>query len=482
MAFLSSAHLTIAPVALPLLSAILTLALPRFGRTLSVLGALATLAAAMALVTQAASGNDAVYLLGNWQAPFGIALLADRLSAWAVLATAWVLFGVLVFIVGGDQDRAAFTHPLFHVLWMGVNGAFLTADVFNLFVFFEVMLVGSYGLALLGAGPREAGATLRYVAINLAGSALFLIAAGLLYGVAGSLSFADLAQRLPALAPADQPLARAGAGLLAVVFLLKAAALPLSAWLPQTYGRISPVSAAAFTLLTKLGAYSLLRITSLWGPALDDGSFSNCVLLAGVGTMLLAGFGALASLSLTQVATWGVLGSSGFLLIVFNVGSLQTLAAGLMYLPASAASASALYLVADLHARGRLGNAKLWLLAAAVCAGGLPPAASFLAKIQALHGLLASSAFAWVAVALLLASLMLVIGFARAGLRAAGAVGGPAHCVERLALLWLCGGVVALTVFAAPVQRYALAAAAGLASPNAYVRAVLGARPVGVMP
>jgi len=479
---LSSPHLVIAPIALPLLSAILTLALPRFARVFSLLGALACLTVATALVVRAAGGGDAVYLLGNWQAPFGIALLADRLSAWALLATAWVLFGVLLYMVGGDQDRGAFAHPLFHVLWMGINGAFLTADVFNLFVFFEVMLVGSYGMALLGAGPREAGATLRYVAINLAGSALFLIAAGLLYGVAGSLSFADLAQRLPALAPSDQPLARAGVGLLAVVFLLKAAALPLSAWLPQTYGRISPVSAAAFTLLTKLGAYSLLRITTLWGPGLDVGFFASGVLVAGVGTMLLAAFGALASLSLAQVATWGVLGSSGFLLIAFNAQSLQALGAGLMYLPASAASASALFLVADLHARGRLGNAKLWLLAAAVCAAGLPPAASFIAKLQALQGLLASPANAWVAVALLLASLLMVMGFARVGLRVAGAAGAPASVVERLALLWLCGGVVALSVVAAPVQRYTLAAADGLASPNAYIRAVLGAQPAGAKP
>lgn len=482
MAFLSSPHLVIAPVALPLVSAILTLMFPRFARGLSLLGAVAILGAAMALVVQSAAGNDAVYLLGNWQAPFGIALLSDRLSAWAVLATAWVLFGVLLFIVGGDQDRGAYAHPLFHVLWMGVNGAFLTTDVFNLFVFFEVMLVGSYGVALLGAGTREAGATLRYVAINLAGSALFLIAAGLLYGVAGSLSFADLAQRLPALPAADQPLARVGVGLLAVVFLLKAAALPLSAWLPQTYGRISPVSAAAFTLLTKLGAYSLLRVTSLWGSALDEGSFSNGVLLAGVGTMLLAGFGALASLSLAQVATWGVLGSSGFLLIVFNAGSLQALAAGLMYLPASAASASALYLVADLYARKRLGNAKLWLLAAAVCAAGLPPAASFLAKIQALHDLLASPAHVWVAFALLLASLLLVVGFARAALRVAGSGGDQASTVERIALCWLCGGVVAVTLFAAPIQRYSLAAADGITHADSYVRMVLGAQSMRAQP
>lgn len=478
MGGLLQTHLAVLPIILPLLTATLALAWPRASRAISLLGALAVLAVSMALVLQAAAGVQAVYLLGNWQAPFGIALMADHFSAWALLATAWVMFGVLVFSIGGAQDEGAYFHPLLHVLWMGINGAFLTADVFNLFVFFEVMLVGSYGLALQGAGGRAVGASLRYVAINLAGSALFLIAAGVLYGVCGSLSFADLAVRLPQLRESDRPLAVAGVGLLSVVFLLKAAALPLSAWLPQTYGRIVPVSAAAFTLLTKLGAYGLLRLITLWGGALGDWPLADIVLVCGAGTLLLAGFGALASLSLAQVATWCVLSSSGFLMLVFACASPQAAAAGLLYLPASAACASALFLLADLQRRERIANCRLLMLAAAAGAAGLPPFASFIAKLQALDGVLASPVLAWMALVILFGGLLTVVGLARVGLRVSTR-GGDASLAERLALAWLCGGALLLTLFAAPAQRYAADAVDQMATPDAYIQAVLGQRPVG---
>ncbi|MCX9157978.1 proton-conducting transporter membrane subunit [Niveibacterium sp. 24ML] len=474
-------HLAVLPILLPLLTATLALAWPRASRPISLLGALAVLAASMALVLQAAGGVQTVYLLGNWQAPFGIALMADHVSAWALLATAWVLFGVLVFSIGGAQDEGAFFHPLFHVLWMGVNGAFLTADVFNLFVFFEVMLVGSYGLALQGASGGAVGASLRYVAINLAGSALFLIAAGVLYGVSGTLSFADLAVRLPQLPAADRPLAVAGVGLLSVVFLLKAAALPLSAWLPQTYGRIAPVSAAAFTLLTKLGAYGLLRLMTLWGGALGDWPLAGIVLACGAGTLLLAGFGALASLSLTQVATWSVLSSSGFLMLVFASASPQAAAAGLLYLPASAVCASALFLVADLQRRNCLGASRLWLLAAAAGVAGLPPFATFIAKLQALDGVLASPVLAWMALVILLGGLLSVVGLARVGLRVSNR-GGKASLSEQLALAWLCGGALLLSVCAGPAQRYVSEAVTQMATPDAYIQAVLGQAPMRSVP
>ncbi|MBB4012347.1 proton-conducting transporter membrane subunit [Niveibacterium umoris] len=472
-------HLVIAPIALPLLAATLCLAAPRASRAISLCSALATLAVSVFLVATAASGDALVYLLGNWRAPFGIALLSDRLGAWAVLATAWVLCGVLLFSIGAGRDKGAYFHPLYQVLWMGVNGAFLTADVFNLFVFFEVMLVGSYGIALQGAGMAEARATLRYVAINLAGSALFLIAAGLLYGVCGTLSMADLALRLPALQGADRALALSGAGLLAVVFLLKAAALPLSAWLPQTYGGVSPASAASFTLLTKLGAYGMLRVVSLWGGTLFDANWIAVVMACGAGTVLLAGAGALASLSLARVAAWGVLGSSGLLLIVFCSGSPQALAGGLFYLPPSAMCASALFLVADLHRRNRLADGKLWLLIAAVGVAGLPPLAPFLAKLQALDGLFAAPDLHGLAWLILAASLLTLTGLARVALRLAGAGGEPANKVEHLALAWLCGGALAMSTLAAPIQRYTAVAASELAAPQAYIRQVLDAVPVG---
>ncbi len=443
--------LIIAPILLPLAAACLSLLWPRYARPISLLAGFAIVLTTFARYLHVIDAGGASYQLGNWPAPYGIVLASDAISAWMLLATAWTMFGVQLYAIGARRDSGSFFHPLFCVLWMGLSGAFLTGDVFNLFVFFEVLLIGSYGIALQAADAARARVTLRYVGINLAGSAVFLIAAGLLYGVAGSLNFADLGTRMSALTGTDRALALAGVALLAVVFLLKAAALPLSAWLPATYARIAPASAAAFTLLTKLGAYGLLRINLYWSDALTGWPLFDAVRVLGAVTMLAAGIGALGSLSLRAVASWSVLASSGFLLLVFAARDPALLAAGLYYLPVSAMSASALYLVADLAKRGQLGGgARLWLLAAAAGVAGLPPLAGFLAKLQAMAGLLAAGAI-WPMVALVISSFCVLVGLARAGLRCGEANAKAAPGVH-LALFWLCGAGIAMSLFATPLQ------------------------------
>ncbi len=448
--------LIIAPILLPLAAICLGLLRPQRIRLLSlVMGLAIVLVAAMRV------GNDAVYPLGNWPAPFGIVLNHDALSAWIVLITAWIMFGVQWFVIAGRRDGSMFFHPLYFVLWTGLNGAFLTGDVFNLFVFFEVLLIGSYGLALQGSDAVQARVTLRYVGINLAGSAVFLIAAGVLYGVTGSLNFVDLGTRIASLGGSDRALALAGVALLAVVFLLKAAALPLSAWLPTTYARIAPASAAAFTLLTKVGAYGLLRINGYWSEALDGWPLLEAIRWLAAATMLVAGVGALGSLSLRAVTSWTVLASAGFLMLLFSTRNAGLVAAGLLYLPVSAASASALYLIADLTARDRLdGTVRLWMLAASAGVAGLPPLASFLAKLQAVSGLLAEGA-GWMVLVIVASSFCVVVALARSGLRS---VGGTARATsgEHMALAWLCIAGIALTLLAGPVQEQLVRAAEGV--------------------
>jgi len=466
--------LIIAPILLPMAAACLGLLWPRRVRPLSVVAGFAIVLLTAARCLTFGAGGAASYALGNWPAPYGIALTADAVSAWMLLATAWTLFGVQLFAASARRDTGAFFHPLFFVLWTGLNGAFLTGDVFNLFVFFEVLLTGSYGIALQAADAARARVTLRYVGINLAGSAVFLIAAGMLYGVAGSLNFADLGVRIGGLTGTDRALALAGVALLAVVFLLKGAAMPLSAWLPETYARIVPVSAAAFTLLTKLGAYGLLRINGYWSEAFAGWPLLEVVRWLGIATMLLAGIGALGSLSLRAVASWSVLASSGFLMLVFSTRDPALVAAGLFYLPVSAASASALYLAGDLATRGQLGGtARLWLLAAAAGVAGLPPLAGFLAKLQAVSGLLAGGA-GWAVAAIVVSGLCVLVGLARAGLRCVDA-GGRTTPGVHLALCWLCGAGIAMSLFAAPLQLGLKQAAEALVQDSRTMVAASGA-------
>jgi multicomponent K+:H+ antiporter subunit D len=152
---------------------------------------------------------------------------------------------------------------MFQFQLLGLNGAFLTGDLFNLFVFFEVLLIASYGLMLHGQGAARLKAGVHYVVVNIVGSALFLIAMGLLYGLTGTLNLADMALRVAALPPADQGLLRAAALLLVTVFALKAAIVPLHLWLPRTYAFTAPAVAALFAILTKVGVYAILRVVPL---------------------------------------------------------------------------------------------------------------------------------------------------------------------------------------------------------------------------
>ncbi len=193
-------HWIIVPVVLPLMCGALLVLLagraPTFMARVSVAATAALLAVTIALLIQADSGSVQAYLLGNWRAPFGISLVLDRLSALMLALTAGVALAALIYARGGDDQRGPHFHALFQFQLMGLNGAFLTADLFNLFVFFEVMLISSYGLLLHGAGAVRLRASLHYVGFNLAGAALFLIAVSLLYGLTGTLNMADMAQRM----------------------------------------------------------------------------------------------------------------------------------------------------------------------------------------------------------------------------------------------------------------------------------------------
>nr|MBF3179384.1 monovalent cation/H+ antiporter subunit D [Pseudomonas aeruginosa] len=234
-------HWLILPILLPLFAGSLLL-LPlaeRWRRGLSLLAALALIPLSLLLMRTAASGDLSVYALGNWAAPFGIVLMLDRLAALMLLATAVLGSAALIYALRGDDRLGKHFHALFQFQLLGINGAFLTGDLFNLFVFFEILLIASYALLLHGGGAERVRSGLHYVILNLVGSAFFLIAVGTLYGLTGTLNMADMAQKI-AMADAERaPLLAAAGLLLLVVFALKAALLPLYFWLPRAYAAAS---------------------------------------------------------------------------------------------------------------------------------------------------------------------------------------------------------------------------------------------------
>ena len=297
-------HLPILPVVLPLIAGIVLLALRnaplRLQRGVSLVAVLALIPLAIAMIQAAADGTHLVYALGNWVAPYGIVLVVDRLAAWMLLTTALLaVFALLYAIQGSDQNGRHF-HVLFQLQLFGLNGAFLTGDLFNLFVFFEILLLASYGLLLHGGGRQRVKAGLHYVVINLVGSTLFLFAVGTLYGVAGTLNMADLAVKLAATPAEHAALVQSAALLLFGVFALKAALLPLYLWLPAAYAHTSAPVAALFAIMTKVGAYSILRVYSLMAG--DTGPLANLLdaWLAplALATLTLGMLGAVASTTL----------------------------------------------------------------------------------------------------------------------------------------------------------------------------------------
>lgn len=502
-------HLLILPILIPMLGAALSLFVEhrRYGRHARRGVAWASLTllavAVLAIFTRASEGQVLVYLLGDWPARLGIALMADRLSAWMLLTTLLLAIPCLLHACAGWDRRAPHFHALFQFQLMGLNGAFLTGDVFNLFVFFEVMLIASYGLLLSGGRGLRMRIGLHYVIFNVAASTLFLIALGLLYALLGSLNMAELAVRIAALPAQDVPLAKTTLGLLLLVFCSKAGLLPLYLWLPETYSRAPAAIAALFAIMTKVGLYAVLRVSSLWFGASAgamQGFGSRTLLWAGIATLVLAALGVMAAVRLRVLVCYLVVFSAATLFIAFSLGDTGALGAGLYYLPHSSFVAAALFMIADLiqRRRGSAGDHKeiiaplpgrgvpgSMFLIAAIAVAGLPPLSGFLAKAALLqHVPAALTAPVWSAV--LLSSLLVIVGLTRAGVRLfwrvppaaedQPALAPPRRArmrpVETGATVLLLGYVLAMTVAAGPLMQFTDAAAAQLRHPDDYVQQV----------
>jgi multicomponent K+:H+ antiporter subunit D len=499
-------HLIIAPILVPAVLAPLIVLWARHDlmlqRTFGFIGVAAQLTLAAILMAQAAGGAPQLYALGDWPAPFGIVLVLDRLSALMVLLAAALALGAMFYAVATGWDgRGRHFHALFQFQLMGVMGAFLTGDLFNLFVFYEILLIASYGLMLHGGGAAAMRAGVQYVAVNLLGSALFLFAVGAIYSAVGTLNMADLAAKAGSVPAEDAGLLRAGGLLLLAVFGVKAALVPLHFWLPATYGAASAPVAALFSIMTKVGAYSILRVyTLIFGAAAGHAAWlaADWLMPAALVTLAVGAIGVLGARSLGGLVGFAVVASMGTLLIAVAAFTPAATAAALYYMIHSTFAGAALFLLREqIVARRGGGDAiraappfpggelvgALFMLAA-IAMAGMPPLSGFLGKLMVLDGVRAEPWVATIWAVVLGTSLMMVVGFARAGsaLFWGGAPdpaeparkGSPQPPTPRAPLLapgYLLALLALLTVLAAPITGYLEATASQLYAIDGYLAA-----------
>lgn len=539
-------HLMLIPILLPMTTGALMLLLKeeqqRSKIMLSTLSLVLGLVVAIALLHWSSQHpTPGVYLAGNWAAPFGISLVLDRLSALMLVLTYAIALAASVFAMARWYKVGVHFYVLFQFQLMGLAGAFLTGDLFNLFVFFEIMLAASYGLLLHGSGRLRVQAGLHYVAINLVASSLFLIGTSMLYGLTGTLNMADLAQQIPLVVEADRALLHSAAAILATAFLIKAAVWPVNFWLVPGYSAATAPVGALFALMTKVGVYTLLRLWTLMfsssagASALFGGQW---LMVGGMVTMLVGAIGMLAATRLTYLAGYAAITSSGTLLAATGFGEPALLAGLLYYLPSSTLAVAILFLLADAIDRWRThGTSQIDLddeeapflshellvtdhmnlddeeqaligrpipaaaaflgLAFLLCTlvvAGLPPLSGFLGKLAMLTALLPltsavgsplllPTASTWIFFALLIGSgLLALIALTRAGIRhfwAAHERAAPEiRLTEGLAIAALTALVLAFTIHAPSALQYTSSTAADLHNPQGYIDAVLQARPI----
>ena len=464
--------LLVLPIVVPLATAMTLHLLPQRSRLLRVvafLGAVLSLAASVAVLARTSTAGIQVLHVGSWPAPFGITLVADLLSGLLVVMAG--IIGVAVTatsFAGVDPRREGLGyHSLIHVLLMGVSGAFLTGDIFNLYVWFEVMLIGSFVLMSLHRTRAQLHAAFTYVGLNLLASAFLLTAIGLLYGQAGTLNFADLARAWPD--RRTPGLDAALSMLFLTAFGIKAGLFPLFFWLPASYH--TPPAAIGAVVYTAILVMSAI-------------------------TMVVGLIGALGQHDLRRVLSFNLVGHIGFTTVGLALWTPAALAGSILYVLHHMLVISTLFLVSGLFLRQRrttdlrvLGGmyrgqpvVACLVLVPLFSLAGTPPLSGFIAKLAVVGGMLESQQYLLAAIALAV-SLLTVLSMARvweeafwkpapeppAGAhqpRLGGAILTPVAFLVTLTL--------GLTVGADPAYRVATKAAEQLLDPSGYVQAVLG--------
>ena len=491
--------LLVAPILIPLCSLLLAIILRRHllaVRVLSLSGTALLLAVGLVLVWQAAQGVVLSGQVGGWQAPFGISLVIDRLSAVMIAISALVALVTLLYGVAKDNDSKIGRdfHLFIQGLLTGICGAFITADIFNLYVWFEVLLIASFALMALGGGSRRLAGSMTYVALNLFATLIFLLSAGLVYGASGTLNMGELAvimrsgEAPPGVTPALL--------LMLLSFAIKAALFPVFGWLPATYHvALTAVSAMFAGLLTKVGVYALIRLVTLLWP--EHGLPHQLLLWVACATMLVGVLGAAAQTEVRRILSFHIVSQVGYMILGLALATPLALAGAVFYLIHHIVVKANLFFIGGLAARicgserladmGGLYKRMPWLALLfaipALSLAGIPPLSGFWAKFLLVKASLDAAAW-WAAGIALLTGVFTLLSMNKiwneaflkphprgeealqrvTGMRAAW-VG-----MSALALL-----TVLIGLGAGPLIDYAVAAAAQLADPQAYLQPFIGA-------
>ncbi|MCR9087134.1 MAG: Na+/H+ antiporter subunit D [Rhodobacteraceae bacterium] len=491
------------PLLIPFVTAIAVFLLsnsPKMSARVSLAGSLAGLVAALFLFAEVASTGVVAGQMGGWPAPFGITLVADMLSAIMVVITAITAVAVALYAlgeIGAEQSRLGY-HALFQVLIGGVSGAFLTGDLFNLYVWFEVMLISSFGLLILGGRPEQIDGAVKYVALNLVSTILFLSGIGLLYGETGTLNMADLS-RVVAEHP-DQGMMTLIALLFMIAFGVKSAVFPLFFWLPASYHTPGFAVSAVFAgLLTKVGVYSLIRAFTLIFVSQPEVTHTILLWVAGF-TMVTGVLGAAAQSEFRRILSFHIVSQIGYMVLGLALFTPLALVGSVFYLVHHIIVKANLFLISGISQR-MTGSGELYrigglyaaapLLAAlflipAFSLAGFPPLSGFWAKYVLVKASLDADAWIIAGVALLV-GLLTIYSMTKIWAEAfwkddpSGRIpkapqDGPPlwpcyAAVVFLAVLTICVGLVP-----GPFLAFAETAATQLLSSDAYINAVLGAQ------
>ncbi|WP_315292790.1 proton-conducting transporter membrane subunit [Ectopseudomonas oleovorans] len=491
--------LLVAPILIPLCSLLLAIILRRHllaVRVLSLTGAVLLLAVGLMLVWQAAQGVVLSGQVGGWQAPFGISLVIDRLSAVMIAISALVALVTLLYGVAKDNDSTIGRdfHLFIQGLLTGICGAFITADIFNLYVWFEVLLIASFALMALGGGSRRLAGSMTYVALNLFATLIFLLSAGLVYGASGTLNMGELAMIMrsgeapPGVTPALL--------LLLLSFAIKAALFPVFGWLPATYHvALTAVSAMFAGLLTKVGVYALIRLVTLLWP--EHGLPHQLLLWVACATMLVGVLGAAAQTEVRRILSFHIVSQVGYMILGLALATPLALAGAVFYLIHHIVVKANLFFIGGLAARicgserladmGGLYKRMPWLALLfaipALSLAGIPPLSGFWAKFLLVKASLDAAAW-WAAGIALLTGVFTLLSMNKiwneAFLKPHPGGEEALQTVTGIRAAWLGMSALALlTVLiglgAGPLIDYAVAAAAQLADPQAYLQPFTGA-------
>ncbi len=485
-------HLIVASLLLPVVGAIASMAM-RGHFMPALVSSILGFASAIALVVVTAGGKVFALHVGNWPAPYGVVMVADGFAALMLAVCQLILIAAVIFSTTTLSSRYKRRHlfPLLCTLGLGANGAFLTGDLFNLYVWFEVLLLSSFAIMAMVPGKKAQEATWRYVIINFMASLLFLIAAGLIYGKTGTLNFADL-HNLAQNSERSFFVASSSA-LLFGAFGIKAALIPLAFWLPKSYPQLPPAISALFAaLLTKIGLYALYRVFGM--VLVVQGSFphQNILFYLAILTMVGGVLGAVAQNDMRRILSFHIISQVGYMALALALYSPLAMAAGIFYLIHHIVVKGNLFLVTGLveaHAgtshlnkvSGIVRSSPIIAILFAVPAlslAGVPPLSGFFAKFALLKASLTlhewAAAIAIVSVGILTIFSMLKIWAAAFWGEPQGPrISPPAINLATSATLALV--TVSLGVAAGPLFELARDASESLMNPKAYLDAVLGA-------